>query len=193
MSNDINNANPVDAARSAVIDAMVAAGTTDEHAQITQGESLRYDSQTGEVTGTPVVNRIPDDGRDIPTETAAVRARVNALQARLAEKAFDPKTGEETYVVADPAQREQLTAQFHRALETAELDILSLTRLAAQREHDRVTTEASANERLAIQAYSNGDPARAAVLKEALAKVEAEEVARAIVEGRRVASKHGAR
>jgi hypothetical protein len=185
--------NPVDAARQSVIESMVAAGATTEHAQITHGESLRYDSATGELSGTPVANRIPDNGRDIATETAQVHARVNALQAQLNEKVFDPQTGAETYRVSDPAQRAQLTTQFHRALESAQLDLLNLAKLEAQREQDRVSQEASANERLAIQAFSNGNPARAQAMRDALLKAEADEAARAIVEGRRVAAKYGAR
>lgn len=188
-----SNTNPVDAARQSVIDSMVAAGATTEHAQITQGESLRYDGATGELSGTPVAHRIPDNGRDIATETAAVHERVNALQAQLTERTFDPQTGKETYKVSDPAQRELLTAQFHRALEAAQLDLLNLAKLEAQREQDRIATEARANEQLAIQAFSNGSPARAQAMKDALLRAEADEAARAIVEGRRVASKYGAR
>jgi hypothetical protein len=185
--------NPVDAARNAVIESMVAAGATTEHVQITQGESLRFDGQTGEITGTAVANRIPDNGRDIASETASVHARVNAMQAKLNEKTFDQQTGKEAYKVNDPTQREQLTRQFHRELESAELDMLNLAKLESQREQDRISQEAANNERLAIQAFSNGNPQRAAAMQEALLKEEANEAARAIVEGRRVAAKYGAR
>lgn len=185
--------NPVDAARNAVIESMVAAGATTEHVQITQGESLRFDGQTGEITGTAVANRIPDNGRDIASETAAVHTRVNALQTQLNEKTFDQETGKENYKIRDPAQRELLTAQFHRALEGAQLDLLNLAKLEAQRDADRISQEAASNERLAIQAFSNGNPQRAAAMSEALLKAEADEAARAIVEGRRVAAKYGAR
>jgi hypothetical protein len=190
---DPTNAHPVDAARQSVIDSMVAAGATTEHAQVTEGESLRYDSATDTLTGTAVANRIPDNGRDIASETAQVHARVNALQAQLEEKAFDPKTGVESYKVGDPAQRAQLSAQFARALEAAQLDLLNLAKLETQREQDRISQEAASNERLAIQAFSNGDPARAEAMRAALLKAEADEAARAIVEGRRVAAKYGAR
>jgi hypothetical protein len=190
---DPTNTNPVDAARQSVIDSMVAAGATTEHAQVTHGESLRYDSATDTLSGTPVANRIPDNGRDVASETAQVHARINALQAQLAERVFDPKSGVETYRVSDPAQRAQLSAQFTRAVEGAQLDLLNLAKLEAQRDQDRISQEAASNERLAIQAFSNGDPARAQAMKDALLKAEADEAARAIVEGRRVAAKYGAR
>jgi hypothetical protein len=187
------NTNPIDTARNAVIDSMVAAGATTEHVQVTEGESLRYDSATGELSGTAVAHRIPDSGRDIASERAAVDARVKSVQAQLEEKTFDPATGTETYKVSDPAQRDQLTRQFVRELESAQLDMVNLTRLEQQREQDRISTEAKANETLAIRAFSNGNQQRAAAMQEALMKAEADEAARAIIEGRRAAAKYGAR
>jgi hypothetical protein len=191
---DSNNSNPVDAARSAVIDSMVAAGATDAHVQITEGESLQYNAQTGELTGNAVSHRIPETGRNISEETAKVHARVNALNAQLAEKSYDPATGKETgFKVSDPTKRGELTAQFGRALEAAQLDLLSLAKLEAQREQDRISAEAASNEKLALQAFSNGDQTRAKAMSEAMLRAEADEAARAIIEGRRVAAKYGAR
>jgi hypothetical protein len=71
--------------------------------------------------------------------------------------------------------------------------MLNLARLESQRERDRISQEAANNEKLAIQAFSNGNPVRAAAMQEAMLKAEADEAARAIIEGRRVAARNGAR
>ena len=137
---------------------------------------------TGEVeqSGPSVDNPIPERGVVPEAEIAKIQDNLNALTAK-----FNAET--------DHAKRETLGRQLGRAIEAAQFDISRLSALSAQREAQARATEAEANEKIATAAFSKGDPARAAALKQALLDEQAKLVARTIIATRHAAQTQGRR
>ena len=78
-------------------------------------------------------------------------------------------------------------------MEAAQYDVQRLSALSAQRETQARADEAAANEKLALAAFSQGDQARSAALKQALLDEEAKLAARTIIETRYQGAKQGRR
>jgi hypothetical protein len=163
-----------DAAMSAAIDNMVAAGSSFSNMRVEPPHpSMKYDSATGitEQTGDSVNAPIPDTGRIVDVEIAAIQANMDALTAR-----FNAET--------DYGKREVLGAQLARAQEAAVYDVSRLAKLQVQREETARVNEAAANQKLALAAFANGNQERAAALKAALLDEEAKLAAQTFMAAR---------
>jgi len=172
-----------DPAMHSAIDSLISAGASDENTRVaTPQPTLKYNSATGEIEqhGPSVNAPIPERGIVPEAEIANIQATLDALTAR-----YNAET--------DHAKREALGVQLGRAIEAAEYDISRLSALSAQREANARATEASANEKLAQAAFSGGDSARAAALKQALLEEEARVAAQTIIATRAEAIRQGRR
>lgn len=127
---------------------------------------------------------VPEIGVDPQHEYARIHARVTELQAKLDAHTFDPKTGAQIFDVTGE-QRTILEGQLERARLSAGHDINALNKLIAQR-NERAARAANARaEEVAKASFSAGDQTRAKMLDDALARLEAEDVAKAIIAARR--------
>jgi hypothetical protein len=181
-----------DSTIAAAIDTMVAAGAGFDNVSTTPTGGMVYDSTTDTVKtiGDAPYNaptRISDPGSiDIEHEAGVINGRINAIAAQLAEQVFNSETGEASLKLAQGSEeRSALLVRFEREKVSAAYDLARLNQLHQQRESDKVTAEAAQNEHLAIQAFANGDQNRAAAMREALLRAEADSAAQAIVAGRR--------
>jgi hypothetical protein len=129
-------------------------------------------------------NEVPERNVDPVHEHGLIMARLNGMQAKLDEVSFNAKTGVAEFVL-NGEQREQFITQMERAKFAAGQDINNLNRLIGQRAAKASKANTVDHEALARAAFTNGSPARAKMLDEALSRAEADDVAKAILAARR--------
>ena len=114
---------------------------------------------------------------DVVNDINRLESRIGFLRERLAEGRHDPRTGTRTNTVQGTL-RESFEVEL--AGLTEEVGVAALTRLAVmarqarEAQHDQVRIENDAAE----TEWVNGSPERAAALKNAKLKIEAEQLAR---------------
>jgi hypothetical protein len=141
----------------------------------TQGDTQRL-SNDGPVTGTTVAEQ-----RMSFDKQGAEFARI---VGRLAECTYDPRTGEPVNTYTG-AERQKLILQAEQARHAGDAIQRTITRLE-QQNADAAALHAKQNaEATARLAFSQGDPKRAALYDEALARAEAEEAVRLQIASRR--------
>lgn len=188
---------PHAAERRAAIDRMIEALSTSRSDMTLQqnpqqGMSVNTESGIVEVRGPAPQSiegaddeRISDSGVDTGWARAQIERGVAEVQAKLDEFTFDQKTGAKLPVVTGRA-RDVLQLQLNQARQSAAFNLDRLSRLEAQRATDSQRSQATNNEALARAAYVAGSPARAKLLDEALSRAEADQVAAAILNARKV-------
>lgn len=135
---------------------------------------------TGEVT-TPA--RIADDGMDLDAALNQFDSRIAAMTARLAEVAYDPKTGAPSPVLQGREREiaERLLVQERNAAYFAGT---RYKQIAEQRERDQSWRNAEAQERLTRLRVTGGDPVKLAKLDELLGDEELKLAAKAMLAAR---------
>ena len=186
------NSPSTDAQINAMIAALTTAGGDLSNVVQSRGPDLKLNTADGEVEvlrqGSHDANMVQsdlyDDGRDLFAARDAIVKGVETLEAQFAEVKYDPATGKQEFVVKG-AEREVLARRISQARESAAYDIERLNAIQAQRVA-RSSKQAGVNsEDIVKAAFAKGDPARVKLLADAIARAEAEEVARAIIASRR--------
>ncbi len=188
---------------SAEIDRMVALNGSRKQTSVQGNEgqysvSVSRNPETGELetlttthraptTSTGEAARIPDSGVHIEAEAQKLQGRLADMQAQLnAIVGYDRRTGEAIKALPDGSPQ-RLNAE--RALAQMKVSVAhqlqTWSRLQAQRAADAARIGTADRERALTEAYVQGNPARAAALKAAMADAEAAEVAAAIIQARR--------
>jgi hypothetical protein len=173
-----------------VIDGMVSnsanSASVGPHANTTP--DMRFDGETNQVTlmgKAPVATRITDDPSVDPmNEVAQVGATMSRLQAQLDEVDYDRATGEPSQKLTG-RERELVEVQLASARNAHHYATVRAAQLFGQREADEQARQHANQEEVARFAFTQGDPARAKALNEAVLRAEADEAARAIVAGRK--------
>lgn len=129
-------------------------------------------------------SRLKDTGVDIPTEAAKLQATLAAKQSALDAVTYDPQTGQAIHVLQGRA-RDVAVLELNQLKVSTAHTLQQFQRLAQQRVSDAARTSAADRERAMTEAFTRGDPTRAAALKQALANAEATDAAAAIMNVRR--------
>lgn len=184
-----------ESAKQSAIDAMVsgrsnAAGIFTEQSKLEgQSESL-YDGTDREFSDEELFAIAQDTAknfdpeRDYNADFGILGSRLQEIAARLDEVRFDPRTGERTHVLTGP-NRTRLEAQA-RGLESQQ-KLSAFTALAVEkaRAERQDVIDAANNEKALRMAWTGHDAKRIAALDDALLRIEADELARKVIELRR--------
>src|SRR6185437_370943 len=119
----------------------------------------------------------------INSAVATITGNLSRLQGQLDAHTFDPITGAKVPTLTGAA-REQAERQLALAKQSAGYDLGRLAALKAQREGDALSSAQSQEEALARAAFSRGNPARAKLWDEAIARKEAERAADRVIDAR---------
>lgn len=184
------------------IDRLVSSSGQRHQASV-HGDSGAYRVEThreddGSLTSTTTVERpptqstgeaarLPDNGVDITSTAARMQAQLAEKQARLeAIAGYNPVTGEKLHALPVGSKaRSDAEADLNQFKVSVAHQLTVFQKLQAQRSADAARINAADRERALTEAYTRGDPARAAALKAALANAEAAELAAAIIAHRR--------
>lgn len=160
--------------------------TTESHGD----GSLSINTATNELVVKGDVQRLTDDAVITDTNVHEQRTTFDKLGVEfkrvtdmLNERTFDPRTGQPVFTYTGD-QRRVLELQAQQAYRGGEAVQATITRLQQQSAAAAELQAKRESEAAARSAFSQGDPRRAALYDEAIAKAEAEEAARIAIAAR---------
>ena len=150
-----------------------------------RSDDLKIDTSTGEITvlgkAASPNGRIPDDVSVNPVdEMTRVQGELDRLQAELDEVRYDARTGTPSPLLTgrDREVNELQIASLKGSLHYAQVRAAALL---GQREQDVVTSQSRVNEEYTTAQFIQGNPERAQMLKDAIARAEADDLAARII------------
>jgi hypothetical protein len=169
----------------------IVAARGEAQVTITKPQSMSYNTATGElrangalvdVNAQPGAESVsPDTNVDIVATHNAALAKYDALVASLDEITHYDVNGEPVYKIAHPAERERVTREVAQMRESLAYQAQRYTAILQAQEARKAAEERKTREDYARRAWTGGDPVREKMLKDAIDKAEADEIARKIV------------